>query len=209
MLIALEGIDGAGTTTQTERLAAYFEEHGISCHRTAEPSTGPIGLLIRQVLRRELTMDETALALLFAADRLDHLQREIVPALRAGKLVLTDRYLLSSLAYQSLATPLAFVRQINAHATLPDVSLLLRLPARTAAERRELRGGPTEHFDALAQQEKIAKAYDRVAALDDVGDVEVIDASAPVATVTETIVARLAPRLAARKISVSHDSPRR
>ena len=195
MLVALEGIDGAGTTTQAERLVTVLAARGIACHRTAEPSTGPVGQVIRRVLRRELSLDETALALLFAADRLDHLAREVDPMLAAGKLVLTDRYLLSSLAYQSLATPLAFVRQMNSHARRPDVSLLLRLPAEVAAHRRELRGGPTEHFDDLPQQEKIAAAYDAVAALPDVGAVETIDATATPDEVTEAIMMRLAPRL--------------
>src|SRR4051794_5711725 len=99
-LIVLEGIDGAGTTTQAQRLGKHF---GARVHVTREPSDGAAGILIRQILRGEYhPYDHTALALLFAADRLDHLKREIEPQLQKGVHVISDRYVISSLVYQSL-----------------------------------------------------------------------------------------------------------
>ena len=80
--IVLEGIDGAGTTSQTERLLVWLASHGLRVHRTAEPSGGPIGRLIRSLLSASATpLEPRAMALLFAADRRDHLQREIEPLL--------------------------------------------------------------------------------------------------------------------------------
>src|SRR5690349_6199392 len=97
LLIAVEGADGAGTTTQCRRLVDWLRASGREAHLTREPSTGPVGALIRQVLAgTHASFDPTALALLFAADRLDHIAREIAPARDRGAVVVTDRYVLSS-----------------------------------------------------------------------------------------------------------------
>ena len=93
LFIALEGIDGAGTTTQLERLAGRLRERGLPVHRTREPSDGPIGTMIRQVLSGRIVVNGlqgprppswTTMALLFAADRTDHVESEIVPNLMDG-----------------------------------------------------------------------------------------------------------------------------
>ena len=105
--IVLEGIDGSGTTTQLERAVACVAGLGHRATATREPSDGPVGHLLREALLGRLHMpdgeklDGRTMALLFAADRIDHLQREIEPQLAAGTSVLSDRYLLSSLAYQA------------------------------------------------------------------------------------------------------------
>jgi dTMP kinase len=195
MLIALEGIDGSGTTTQAEKIAAELEASGYGVHRTAEPSTGPIGQVIRRVLRRELAVEDRTLALLFAADRLDHLQREIEPALAAGKIVISDRYLVSSLAYQTLNAPIEWVLQINSAARLPEISILLRVSAQIGAQRRAQRGGPEEHFDALLTQRAIAEAYDRAFARVDIGPTAVIDAHRDVAAVHQSLMSIIHPLL--------------
>ena len=90
LLIALEGVDGSGTTSQRERVAQALRAEGRQVHTTAEPSTGPIGKLLREILSGEMRTSPETVALLFAADRLDHLDREILPALETGHIVLTD-----------------------------------------------------------------------------------------------------------------------
>ena len=74
--IVLEGIDGAGTTTQRERLATALEERGLEIHETAEPSELPVGKLIRRALQKEIVWKPSQFALAFALDRLDHVQRD-------------------------------------------------------------------------------------------------------------------------------------
>jgi dTMP kinase len=102
--LVLEGLDGAGTTTQARLLADRLRRGGRRAHLTAEPSGGPVGALLRQVLTRRIGggegegFDAGALALLFAADRLDHWSAEIDPRLAGGEDVVSDRYALSSLA---------------------------------------------------------------------------------------------------------------
>lgn len=153
-LIAIEGIDGAGTTTQCQRLAAHFD-----LHLTREPSDRPIGTLLRSILRFSSdVVDERAVALLFAADRLDHVSAEIVPAL-AHRSVITDRYVMSSIVYQSLTVERAFVAEINRFARPAELTILVDVDVEVAESRRAGRGGPEERYDRRAVQERLAAAY--------------------------------------------------
>jgi dTMP kinase len=193
--IILEGIDGAGTTTQTERLAAALRAEGYAVVTTREPSDGPVGTLIRQALTGRLVLPGDAgplapetLALLFAADRTDHLKAKVLPALEAGKLVLSDRYVLSSLAYQGQALPMAWVDTVNAYAVDPDLTLFVGVKPEVAARRRAARGAPAELFEADEAQRRIAKQYlaairrrakrERIVHLDGEQSVEAVTAAA-------------------------------
>ncbi len=164
--VVLEGLDGAGTTTQTERLGAWLRAHGRRVHVTAEPSRGPIGALVRQVLSRRIgggdgrDFDANALALLFAADRLDHVSSEVEPKLAKGVDVVSDRYTLSSLAYQSVATGDArWVEQINARAARPDLTVFLRVKADTALRRRRAASLDLELYEVSSFQRALFGAY--------------------------------------------------
>ena len=164
MLIAVEGADGAGTTTQCRRLEAWLVARGRVVHLTREPSTLPVGRLIRAVLGGDPPgFDPAALALLFAADRVDHLRREVEPAVRAGAVVLTDRYVMSSLVYQGLGVDHEFVATVNRLAPPPDLTLLVDVPAEVAAARRARRGGAPELFEADETQRRVIERYRREA----------------------------------------------
>ncbi|MBZ4421500.1 dTMP kinase [Myxococcus sp. RHSTA-1-4] len=164
--IVLEGLDGAGTTTQVERLAALLRAEGHGVLTTREPSDGPVGTLIRQALTGRLGMPggagplaQETLALLFAADRTDHLTARVLPALAEGKVVLCDRYVLSSLAYQGASLPMEWVDAVNACAVSPDLTLFVGVAPEVAARRRAVRGGAPELFEADEAQRRIAKQY--------------------------------------------------
>jgi dTMP kinase len=159
-LIVLEGVDGAGTTTQAARLGETLVTGGRAAIVTREPSTGPIGTLIRQFLVNGVqTVDQRAMALLFASDRLDHLRREIVPALEAGTHVICDRYVLSSLVYQSRFVEAEFVCRINEHARPADLTLCLDVDAEVAQSRRKARGSKREMYERLELQRKFVAHY--------------------------------------------------
>jgi dTMP kinase len=197
LLIALEGVDGSGTTSQRERVAVALREQGHTVHTTAEPSTGPIGKLLREILSGEMKTSPETVALLFAADRLDHLKREIVPALDQGQIVLTDRYIHSSVAYQSLAMDKDWVISLNREAKLPDLAILVKVSVEVAAQRRQERGGPEELFDAIEAQRKIATAYDSAFEQENLGPTVTIDGEANMETVTQSILDMINKRLKA------------
>ena len=161
--IALEGIDGSGTTTQLALLAAHLRARGHRVTETAEPSRGPIGQRCREALSLQPPLDDGVLALLFAADRLDHMARCIQPALSAGHVVLCDRYLLSSLAYQGLSLPQEWLVAINGRSLAPDATLLLEVPVDIAQQRVADRGGTQEQFDAIELQRRISLGYKALA----------------------------------------------
>jgi dTMP kinase len=165
LFIVLEGIDGSGTTTQLGRLVSHLEGLGRRVHDTREPSTGPVGLLLRQILMGGHRLpdgspaDGLATALLFAADRRDHLRREIEPALAAGMDVVSDRYLLSSLAYQAQEADRDWVATLARDLREPDLTLLLDVPVSLAAARRRAAGRVDERYDADEVQERVAARY--------------------------------------------------
>jgi dTMP kinase len=166
--LVLEGLDGAGTTTQASLLHAWLSARGRRVHLTAEPSRGPVGSSIRHVLSGRLrgaggaAFDPAALALLFAADRLDHWTSEISPRLEEGVDVVSDRYVLSSLAYQAVATGDAvWVAAINAKAPTPDLTVFLRVRPAVALRRRYAATAEREIFEVPAFQRRVHRAYGR------------------------------------------------
>jgi dTMP kinase len=173
LFVVLEGIDGSGSTTHTKLLGKALRQRGLKVVETCEPTSGPIGALIRQVLQRRLFVADAAgprafawstMALLFAADRMDHLDSTVVPALREGAIVLSDRYDLSSLAYQSVTAPGAgdvvpWIRELNAAALRPDLTIVIDVPVEVAEERRRSRGGVEEMFETRELQTKLCAVY--------------------------------------------------
>jgi len=159
-LIVLEGIDGAGTTTQAERLVEALRARGIDTHLTREPSDGPVGRLLREMLAgAHAPVDATTLALLFAADRADHIQREVEPALRRGATVVSDRWYHSSLAYQGTDEDRAWIAELNRRARVPDLTIFLAVDPDVAARRRDAAGRSEEIFDRIATQRRVADGY--------------------------------------------------
>ena len=163
-LIVLEGLDGAGTTTQARRLADHLNARGRAAHVTREPSDGPIGVLLRQMLTGGHAIPGQALSqstfgLLFAADRLDHLQREVEPRLAAGVTVISDRWYHSSLAYQGTGADRDWIIALNARARRPDLTLFLQVRAEVAAARRAAAGRVQELFEDIRMQEEVAAGY--------------------------------------------------
>jgi dTMP kinase len=191
ILIALEGIDGAGTTTQARLLAGALEARGVAAHLTREPSDGPIGRLLREILAgAHAPTDATTLALLFAADRADHVQREVEPALAAGRAVVSDRWVHSSLAYQGAGEERAWIAELNRRARRPDLTLFLRVAPQVAASRRAASRAADELFDAPAMQDRVARAYDEVMAeLAAAERIEILDGEQPVERVADACLA--------------------
>jgi dTMP kinase len=191
--IVLEGIDGAGTTTQTARLVAHLEARGRRAAATREPSDGPVGRLVREILLGRHSLPDgarvggAAMALLFAADRLDHLEREIEPGLAAGSDVVSDRYLLSSLAYQAEEADRDWVASLARGVRRPDLTVLIDVPIGVAAARRQQAGRPIERYDSDGYLARVAENYRRLASNGPA--TVVVDGTAPPAQVATAIAA--------------------
>ncbi len=204
--IVLEGIDGSGTTTQLERMVSWVEALGFPAVATQEPSRGPIGRLLREALLGKLAMADgtrmegRTMALLFAADRRDHLQREVEPNLAAGTTVISDRYLMSSLAYQAEEADRDWVAQLARGIPRPDLTILLDLPVEAAARRRAAAGRPVERYDADSYLAKVAGNYRMLAEQDPTA--VVLDGSRSKDEVTEAIRHAVAPLFACPPIAV-------
>lgn len=142
--IVLEGLDGAGTTTQASLLATDLASRGIDVEITREPSDGPVGQLCRDAIEGRISLTPQALALSFAADRLQHLNDisdGINAALDRGTWIISDRYVLSALAYQaSQGVDLEWLAAINSQAQSPDVTIFVDTSTSTCLDRIRKRG---------------------------------------------------------------------
>jgi len=136
--LVLDGIDGSGTTTHTKMLVSYLEMLGLKVHLTQEPSKNEIGLLVRQFLKNNEIPPSTD-ALLFAADRDLHYKKEIKPKLDQGFIVVSDRYIESSIIYQSVQSDeitIEWIKQINKFARSPDLTIILDIDPKISLARK-------------------------------------------------------------------------
>ena len=156
IFIVIEGLDGSGKTTQANMLAKNLaKNHTVLL--TAEPSRGKIGTFIRQgCLYEKKRLPTEAEALLFAADRIEHMQDELEPALSEGKIVICDRYIFSSLAYQgSAGLSLKWIETINARALEPDFSIFIDVHPQLVLERLQRKKSVMENLDTQAKVREV------------------------------------------------------
>ncbi len=161
ILIAIEGIDGTGKSTQLKLLAGHLRDRGCEVVETREPTDGPYGRKIRElyVNRDRYTLEEELD--LFIQDRKQHVRDLVEPALATGRIVLTDRYFYSTAAYQGAAgMDPAEVFARNSFAPKPDLVLLLTMPPEASLTRiRELRGDSLNDFEQEGQLRKVAELF--------------------------------------------------
>ncbi len=199
--IVIEGLDGAGSTTQVRLLGQWLRDRGADVLETAEPSGGPLGVLIRKILQGEQrgsdghTMHPDSIAALFVADRVDHIACEIEPALARGSIVISDRYVHSSLAYQGVECDLDWVATMNAPMRRPDLTIFVDVDPTEAGRRRSGRAGDPELYEHDSFQAKVAEGYARARQLRPEDRVEVVDGTGSVETVFESICTLVEARL--------------
>ena len=161
MFITFEGIDGAGTTTHSRLFFEWLQRQGIDGLLTREPSDGIVGKLLRSFLRHEgdVEPDPVLMTYLFAADRKHHLLADIGPVLDAGGVVVCDRYLHSTLAYQSVDLPPDWVETVMQPLRLPDVVVFVDLDPAEALRRIEVRGETPELFERVDFLHRVRENY--------------------------------------------------
>ena len=158
VFICIEGLDASGKTTHTHQLVRNLRRNGFDTVYTTEPSRGEIGRFIRRfVLQRKSRVPSVVEALLFAVDRVDHVEKEIKPALEKGKIVVSDRYVYSSLAYQGAAgLDLKWIEEINRLALPPDLTILIDVPPEVVVKRIRRKKSVMERLET---QRKVREVY--------------------------------------------------
>ncbi len=160
IFICIEGLDGSGKSTQAKLLTKRLCKEGYNAVFTAEPSKGKIGLFIRKRLFEKERLPTAVEALLFAADRIEHVQQVIVPALQEGKIVISDRYVYSSLAYQgSAGLSLDWIETINDTAKNPDLSIFIDVAPETVLERLKRKKSVMENLQTQRRVHEIYLKY--------------------------------------------------
>jgi len=168
--IVIEGADGSGVSTQAESLERKLKDTGREVYLTEEPTNGPAGAMIRLALAGRLVKQKDALAsqsfeshtlaLLFAADRMDHLYNDIMPKLDIGVIVISDRYYLSSYAYQGIDIKnLEWLQAINSQCLRPDLTIFLDVDAAICYKRMQRRRWHVELFEEQRKLEDVRRGY--------------------------------------------------
>jgi dTMP kinase len=170
--IAFEGPDGSGNTTQSRLLAEFLKSEGRNVVLTKEPTEGYVGKRIRAVLQKRASATPLELQQMFVADRREHMAAVVDPALKFGKIVVTDRYMFSTLAFGSIDIPLEKLRSMNAEFRVPDITFIIDVPPEVALDRvhgRLAQSGKrredAELFEERGKLERVRENYLRVAKL--------------------------------------------
>jgi dTMP kinase len=194
VFIVIEGLDGSGKTTQAKILVEKLQKSYSSVF-TTEPSNGKTGTYIRNSCLYEQTRLPTeAEALLFAADRIEHCKNEVKPALDAGKIVVCDRYIYSSLAYQGSADlSLDWIKTINARALQPDFCVFIDVAPEKVIERLQRKKSVME---TLETQQKVREVYLKFV---EKGELVRVDGDKPIEAVSEELYLKVLDMLKAAK----------
>ncbi len=165
LFIALEGIDGSGKSSQARLLAEKLQQAGHKIHLTLEPTTGHIGSILLDILKKKIKSDHRTIAALFAADRLEHLLNEetgIVKKLEEGYTVITDRYYFSSYAYNGAHSDMDWVIELNkmaAQVRRADLNIFIDVPPEVCMQRININRGTTELFEKTDILTKVRNKY--------------------------------------------------
>lgn len=205
LLIVFEGIDGTGKSSQLSLLARALRERGLPVVETREPTMGPNGRRIRELYRNRSQVSPAQELELFLADRREHVAEILLPALRAGKIVLCDRYFLSTAAYQGCIdgndggpagpegplTPAQIIAR-NSFAPTPDLAIVLRVPPRVGIERIVASRGDTPNdFEREESLKKVVAIFDRL----NLPYIRRFDASGSMESVHQSIMRVVTPLL--------------
>ena len=159
--IVFEGIDGAGTSTQIKKIC---EKNPQKFFQTAEPTSLETGKFLRRMLGGEFSVDEKTNSFLFAADRAEHLYSKngIIEQINNGKTVISDRYLFSSLAYQSISCGEELPKLLNSTFPLPEILFFFEIDPEISLKRVDSRNEKKEIYEKIETQKKIAMEYEKI-----------------------------------------------
>ncbi|MFC1487827.1 dTMP kinase [Thermoproteota archaeon] len=158
IFICIEGLDGSGKTTHAHRLVRNLQKKELEAIYTTEPSRGELGKFIRSsVLEGEKRIPRVLETVLFAVDRVEHLEKMVKPALQQGKIVVSDRCIYSSLAYQgSAGLDLNWIKEINSFVLPADIAIYIDVPPEVVVKRIKRKKSVMERLET---QRKVQEVY--------------------------------------------------
>jgi dTMP kinase len=159
LFIVFEGIDGSGHSTQARLLKEFLVKKNKEVILTIEPTETAFGGLINSALRKDFLTSPLTLQLLFTADRAHHLAVEIEPALKKGKIVISDRYIFSTLAFGSLDIDMEFLKAINSKFRIPDITFIIDMQPEVCLERLKKDRFILEIFEDMEKLKRIRESY--------------------------------------------------
>ncbi len=193
--IVFEGIDGSGKSTQIQNILKKFKAQGIKFYTTFEPTDGPVGYLIRQMLTGKIKTDQRTIASLFAADRTDHLTNQkngIKQKIDHGQMVLCDRYYFSSYAYHAQYIDLDWVihlNSLNAEILKPDLTIFIDVDPDICIERIKLSRSQFEMYEKIDVMKKVRTNYFKAfEILKDKEKIVVVDGNKSLQKVEDSII---------------------
>src|SRR5262245_7385827 len=163
--IAFEGLDGSGKTTQVKLLAEKLKEQGLKIYTTAEPTTSPIGQIIRDIFKHKMEADHRTIAALYAADRLDHITNKtdgILKKIEEGYSVITDRFYFSSYAYHGTHMDINWVisaNSLSADLLRPDLKIATEMILEEIMKRRNTGIDSIELYECIENLKKVKEKY--------------------------------------------------
>jgi dTMP kinase len=163
LFIDVEGLDGSGSSTQCSLIAEFLKREGIRTYTTKEPTNNVVGGLIRGVLTNTLSLPPTSLQLLFAADRGHHLSREIIPMLKSGSVVITDRFAWSTVAFGSVDVDTNWALELNKYFIYPDISFFIRVSPTVCMNRIKRDRFDVELYEEEKKLVKVWQVYEALA----------------------------------------------
>ena len=186
LFVVFCGIDGAGNSTQSKLLAEFLRGRGYNVLLTKEPTESSIGKIIRSMLQKKMKTSPVALQLLFTADRAHHLYSEIEPALKEEKIVISDRYMFSTIAFGGLDVDTDFLKQINSKFRIPDITFIIDVPSEVSLERiKKSRSSELELFEEIEKSKRIRENYLQLK--DQFPNVNIINGDRPIEAVAAEI----------------------
>lgn len=191
--IVVEGPDGAGTTTQSKKLAEELGAYWTAEPGKRRPESDGVAEKLEEMISKEGYSPE-AVGLGFALDRKIHLEEEVIPRLKNGETVVSDRYVYSSMVYQpAMGADQDWVNEINTYALIPDMAVFLDVAAVTGMDRVDSRGEDGNIFEKMSFQEEVVSRYRKLAEQRD--EVIKIDGSESIEEVSKQLNRRVKSRL--------------
>jgi dTMP kinase len=197
LFIAFEGLDGSGSSTQADLLVKGLNSQGYFAFQTKEPTNNLIGGLIRGALTKDWKASPECLQLLFAADRAHHLNREVIPALEKGKIMVTDRYFFSTVAFGSIDLDQDWLLALNQEFILPDITFLIKVRPKECIRRIS---GSRNEFELFEQEQKLEKVWYTYAKIQRKKEFNIclIDGERPIVEIQDRIITEVAKVLKAK-----------